>query len=510
MKGFWKKLCAACLCALMLCSAALADGLDWAAGSYVDGSAQFHLTAQLKSLTPYGQETLDQMNALLGNLSVYASVDENDTLLRFCVAGEPVASIREQQADMGTMLTTSLLPGRTLLSSGSAVDVLSGLDEQEESFDFFAAIQQAEGCYQELAEAILPFAEEKSASYSIENVGSARWVRLARLEMEQSAQITPAIAKVLGCGMDEAFQQQLAQMECLKGFTVALYRTKEDGADIAVYIKGNVRFADGVQRAISYQWAFGQNSKGQRVDTYKFDMTKAETPRDNRQITGTLRRTPDSGALLIKGQSKAVVRDPETNIVTTTTLSHDLSGQNGVIGGSVTHTQRVAKGEEGTTTTFTITPALQHQDGLLTGSVLVQKKIGNTVHAEIDLLLEEGAALADLTEAEASAQFVVIDDRLPQSSLTQNLNLGPEEPEDYLVGKPPIGYTAYDAPAEDITLDVSALNAEELAALTDEMTQRLAGSLLRAIAELPQEASALIRDNLSEADWAAFLALLEE
>lgn len=504
------------MCMSMFCTAALADtaGLNRMAENYLAGyeGTEFHATAQIHSLTPYGSGMLEMMNTLLQNLSVRGQISSEKSAVDFCVAGEPVVSLQEKQADVGMQLTTSLLPNRTLVGSVSAMDVLSGFEQEESQFDFFAALTEVEACYQELTEAIIPFAEEKSASYSIQNVGSARWVRLARLTSEQSAEIQPVIAKVLGCGMDEAFREQLNGMTCQKSFTVALYRTKEDGNDLAVYIKGNVMFPDGKQRAINYQWAFAENTKGQRVDTYKFDMSKETTPRDNRQLSASYKRVDKAGTLLVDGSSKAIIRNPETGETTTTTVTHKLTGKNGSVEGSVTNAVRVAVGETSRTETTAVTPKLQLKETagahLLTGSARVEQMTGSTVHVSIDVLFEEDAAVYE--PEEEPVLFIVIDDRLPESSLNQNIDFSNDEPEEYLVGKPPIGYTAYNVPENELAVELDSISPEQLAALRDEMNQRLAGALLKAVAKLPDEASALIRDNMSEADYAAFLELLEE
>ncbi len=516
MKKIIQRMIVTTICLIMLCTAALADtaGLGRAAQAYLAGyeDVQFHATAQIEALTPYGDGMLEMMNALLKNLSVSGQLSAETSAMDVCIAGEPLVSVQETQADVGTQLTTSLLPNRTLISSASAMDALSGFEQEETKFDFFTALYEAEACYQELTDAILPFAEEKAASYSIKGVGSARWVRLARLTTEQSAQLQPLIAKVLGCGMDEAFREQLNAMTCQKSFTVALYRTKEDGKDLAVYIKGNVLFPDGKSRAISYQWAFGENDKGQRVDTYKFDMTKEASPRDNRQLSATYKRVDKAGTLLVDGNSKAIIRNPETGETVTTTITHKLSGKSGSMEGSVTSAVRTAIGETGRTETTVITPKVQlkEQDGkhVLTGSARVEQLAGSTLHAGIDVLFEEEAAVYEAEED--PVLFIVIDERLPESSLNQNIDFGKDEPEDYLVGKPPIGYTAHSVPESETAVELDSISPEALSALRDEMNQRLAGALLKAAAKLPEDASALIRANMSEADYAAFLALLEE
>ncbi len=516
MKRIIRRIVVTMMCLTLLCTAAVADtaGLNRAAQNYLAGyeNVQFHASAQLETLTPYGDGMLEQMNALLKNLSVRGRISDSQTEMDVCVAGESLVSVQEQQADVGTQLTTSLLPNRTLIGSVSAMDALSGFEQEEVQFDFFTALYEAEACYQELTGAILPFAEEKTASYSIDKVGSARWVRLAKLTPEQSAEIQPLIAKVLGCGMDEAFREQLRGMTCQKNFTIALYRSKEGGNDIAVYIKGSVLFPDGKNRAISYQWAFATNDKGQRVDTYKFDMTKEASPRDNRQISASYKRVDKTGTLLVDGNSKAVIRNPETGETVTTTVTHKLNGKDGSVEGSVTNAVRTAVGETARTQTTVVTPKLlfKEEDGesLLTGSARVEQMTGSTVHTAIDVLFSEEAAVYETEED--PVLFIVIDDRLPESSLNQNIDFGSDEPEDYLVGEPPIGYTAHNVPEDETVVELDSISAEELAALRDEMNQRLAGALLRAVARLPADASALISANMSEADYAAFLALLEE
>lgn len=518
MNKLFKRVCSLMICAALLCGCTLANaaGLDWAAGDYLQEKepVRFRMTAQIESLPPYGDDMVGMMNALLENVEIAGEISADETAMAFRVAGDEVASLTEAQADVGVQLATNLLPNRVLLSGASAMDALSGFEQEEKTFDLFAAIEEAEGCYQELTDAILPYAEEKSASYSIKGVGSSRWSRIARLTPEQGAELSPLIAKVLGCGMDEAFREQLRQMTYQKGFIVGLYQKSQGGDDLAVYIKGNVVFPDGAQRAISYQWAFAVNEKGQRVDTYKFDMTKSATPRDNRQISATYKRSAKADTLLVDGQSKATIRNPEDGTTVTTTITHKLNGTEGAIKGTVTNMVRTAKGETASTVTTTIKPdvllAEEGDEYLLTGTMRVEQAKGNTTHVAIDLLFGETEGDQEAEEEQAAELYVVTDERLPESSLTQNLFDEPEEPKAEWEGEPPIGYTAYDIPEESVMVELDNASPEEIAVLMDEMAQRLAGRLLMAVAKLPEDASALIRANLSEENYAAFLALLDE
>lgn len=487
------------VCAALLCSSALAQDLSSAVGAYLQNydSLRFHLSAQVETLTPYGEETIAMMNAFLKHASLSAAVSQETMALKVQLGDETVADF----AQRGEALTTSLLPKRELRGADALNTFLP--EEEEASFDFFAAVAEAETCYQQLTDAIVPYAEEKKASYSIKNVGSSRWSRIARLTPEQADMVGPMIAQLLGCGMDEAFREQLRGMTYSKGFIVGLYQTAQGGDDLAVYIKGDVTFPDGVKRSISYQWAFAVKENGNRVDSYKFDMTKAKTPRDNRQISGFFKRRADK-QLLLDGESKAIVRSAETGLLTTATLTCDLAGQSrggeSTAEGSVSYAVRVSDGENGSTSTLTVSPKVTiSKEGAITGKVDVKNATGSTVHTLIHLTLNGEAAAQDETLAEIAEWYAVAD--MPQSSLTQNLY--PAQEEDYLVGEPPIGYAHYDAPERNTVVHLDQAGEDDLAALEQELLQNLAGRLLKAAFLLPEEAIAIIRDGMTDADFAA-------
>ena len=124
------------------------------------------------------------------------------------------------------------------------------------------------------------------------------------------------------------------------------------------------------------------------------------------------------------------------------------------------------------------------------------------MHLSARLTFDEEAAFDDLDMESSGALYAVTD--MPQSSLTQNLY--PAKEEDYLVGEPPVGYSHYAAPGETAVVDLDQASEEQLAALSGELLQNLAGSLLKTALKLPEEASALIRDGMTEADFAALRA----
>jgi len=524
MKSFFRRALALMLGCLVLCGTACAGtlGLDSRSAAYLDINSDVHfaLSAQLEKLVPYGQSTIDLFNKTLAHVSVAASITEDggSTALEINVAGDSVIDLQETVSENGSSLTTGLLPNRVLVSrTGSAMDALAGQEKSGASFDLFGAISELEGCYQKLTDAIIPYAEEKKANYKIKDVAASKWSRIARLTTEQSTELLPLIAEVLGCGMDEAYRAELAQMTCGKSFIVGLYQTRENGEDLAVYIKGDVTFADGGKRELSYQWAFAEKD-GTRVDTFKFMMEKSKAPRDNREITATYRRSATDDRLLLDGSSSVKIMNAETGVSVTTTTTHDLSGKESgavrTVKGSVTEAVRTAQGDDAQTVTTTVKPDLKltssEGSGVLSGTASVDVKKGKQEQLSAVIAFDEEPAEVFAHAAETGMLYIVTEDMMPPSSLTQNMDeMEEEEPDDFLVGKPPIGYESHTAPEEETTVELDTLAEADEAALLEELSQNLAGKLLIALAKLPAEDSLLLQDNMSEEDYAAFLSLIE-
>lgn len=513
-----KRRIALVLCALMLFGSAQAALIDPASDAWLSGNdeVRFALSGQIKTLTPYGQEAIDAFNAALQHISVNVELVWDDIAVDFCVAGDAVVGLKQATAQTGTVLTTSLLPNRELRSNGSAMNALSGSAESEAAFDLFAALEEVRNCYQALTDAIVPFAEEKKANYSIKNVGTSKWSRVARLTPEQSAQIAPLIADVLGCGMDDAYRGELSQATYQKGFVVALYQTAKGGDDLAVYIKGNMEFADGVRRSVSYQWAFGKAKDGSLIDTYKCVINRAKAPKDDREINASYKRTQSDSKLSVKGECTARILTPDAPTVSTTT-THDLKGtQKGdgrTLTGSVKTVTKTTEGDKTETLTTTVEPNLtltaSEGSGVLSGTTEITRKKGKDTHLSVALTFDKEPAEVFTEAVRMGTLYVVTDDRgAPQSSLAQNRD-EVTKPDDFLVGKPPIGYQSHTAPDVYTSIDLDTLSEDVFESLMDEMTQNLAGKLLVAMAKLPPDALALLADNLSDADFAAFLSLAE-
>ena len=526
MKKGWMALAAVLLAVALPLGGALASiaGLDETLSAYLDtdGDVRYSFGLEVGTLLPYGEETLTMMNNVLGHIRVAASETDAgaESALALCVDGESVADLTQRSTGESTSLTTSLLPNRTLVSGDSPLDRLMGTASDEAAFDALLAIEEVEGCYQSLTDAILPYAEQKKANYKIKNIATSRWSRIARLTTEQSAELAPLIAQVLGCGMDAAFRAELEKMTYAKGFIVGLYQSEENGEDLAVYIKGTVTMGDGTTRQLSYQWAF-TGDEAERVDTYKFELTQGKGDAENRTISATYRRGEADGAFSVKGEWSAAIKRGTSTV--TTTVEHDLTGAAGTdertLEGTVTTAVKTAADGETETVTTTLTPAmklLSAQDGeILTGTVALEELTGKNVTRALTVIFDEEPAQAAHPEENSDETDSAGDggepeyDPMPQSSLSQNEAPVDGADSDFLVGQPPIGYQIYEVPETMQTYDLDAAQADQLEALRGELYQNLAGRLLIALAKLPAEDAALLADNMSEEDYAAFLNLVQ-
>ena len=197
MKKGWKALAAFLLALMLPLGGACASiaGLDETLAGYLDtdGDLRYSFALQVGTLLPYGEETLTMMNGVLEHIRVAASETDAgaESTLALCVDGESVMDLNQHKAGESTSLTTSLLPNRTLVSGGSPLDLLMGTENGEAEFDALLAIQQVEGCYQTLTDAILPYAEQKKANYK---------------------ELAPLSAQGLGGGMDAAVRAERETM----------------------------------------------------------------------------------------------------------------------------------------------------------------------------------------------------------------------------------------------------------------------------------------------------------
>lgn len=501
------------LCLFAGSALAAVPGLDTATAAWLDvaDDVTYSLSAQLDALPPYGEETVAMLNGVLKHLSMNAAVSGGQSDIALLVGGESVATLTERVMESGTALTTPLLPNRTLVSASSAMEKAFGGEAQpEDAFDALNAFDEAAESYRALTDAILPYATEKKASYKIKYVGSSHWSRIARLTPEQSAELAPLIAAVLGSGMDAAYRERLAQLTYGKGFIVGLYQTEEGGDDIAVYMKGSVSFPEGGTAQLAYQWAFAETD-AKRVDTYKFTLGKSKAPNTAREITARYTRTNKSDGYDLNGT--CTTRLLSKDATDTTTVNHAVQCRESEAGrtlaGEITTTRKAGKASVSTTVKPDLAVVEADGSGALSGTVSCVQKEGKKTAMGVTLTFAETVADAFVAAAESGDLYAVAEPAIydmPQSSLDQNA----EEPADeYLVGRAPTGLQSYTAPETPQIVDLDTLAPAQHEALMGEATQNLAGRLLIALAKLPAEDIQLLSDNMNEADFAAFLKLVE-
>lgn len=504
------KLLASVLCLCLVSTAALAapdlDGLL----SFLPQEEELRFSArvELETLLPYGQTTLDQINALLRHISLEGQAQENASVLGVAVDGETLLSLSEGMENGVSVLSTNLLPNRTLTSQSNAMDALFPGEEEGASFDLSLAVDEAEAVYQELTDAIVPYAEEKKANYKIKNVGYAKWVRLAKLTAEEGEALAPQIVAVLSCGMDDAFREELSALKPKNGFTVALYRSGEEGEDLAVYMKGNVSMGEDDSRSLAYQWAFSRDGDGMGVDTYRLELTRSRGTANKRALEASRTLTAGKGGWELTVKSTMECKLGKNT--STRTGQIGLKGDEGSLAGTMSFTVKTKEGQEdAVTVSGEYAPELQWENGVLTGKVSVTEKEGKRTRTALSLTLgDSGAELpaqAPQTETDEPAVTISIEGGSVQQNadVIQTMTQGATVP--YLVGQAPAGVAIYDAPSSPVVVDLDAADETVLSALQGELFQRAAGTLLPALAALPEEDSALLRDLISQEDYQAFL-----
>ncbi len=524
MRSIQKRIAALAAALSLLCSCASAE-LGWVDDRLSDfldinGDTAFSLGIQVDTLQPFGEDTTAMLNETLAEIRIGAHLVQDSTRMTLSVAGEDLFTVEETSRENDSVMTTSLLPNRVLVSQTSPMDVLSGNEmAQEPLFDLHTAIMDVEDCYLELAQSIAPYATEKAANYKIEGIGYARWVRLARLTAEDSTALLPQIVRVLGCGMDQAFREQLAPLTCADNFTIAIYYDEEGGTPLALYMKGSVYLAPEQKWTLAYQWAFTRE-EGETKDAYRYELVMTKSPRHKRVIDGKLTMsTGDENTVLTRNCQLAIVDDSHNQTIQQKdklTLSGSEAERH--LSGSLVTTVKENIGGDTVTTVTTLEPELklnsQEGSGVLSGKIRLEEHQGKTVYRDLTFVLdEEPAQQLDAAAANGSLFAVAADPTDPSvagSSLAQNIDVvwSDDSLDGFLVGNPPVGMEAYPAPETMQTIQLDTADDATLNALTEEMAQRAAGVLLTALARLPGEPLRLLRDNMTDVDYAAFLSLL--
>jgi len=345
--------------------------------------------------------------------------------------------------------------------------------------------------------------------------------------------------------MDDAYRAEIAQMTFGKSFVVALYRDA-DGKDICVYLKGTVAYPDGSKRNLLWQWAFATDGL-ERTDTFKYEVSKTSGTRDTRVIAASCTQNGLSDEFGLDCEMKVTLKRYKTTDICTTTVALAGTRKDGgalTCAGSVgRETAQTYGGDTGKTAETMTVDLLFTPDGdahTLSGTVDLLKTKDKTTESELVWTLAAGAAQATAQAASADAaqedggvtvSIIPAEDTQEEagggagteadaqaSSLDQledgAAGASTQEPAQttepaFLVGSAPIGLTAYAAPATLLTVDLDSADADTLQSLLAEAAQNLAGRMVPAVAALPEEDAALLKDGMTDADYAAFLALLE-
>lgn len=506
------RIAAAALALCLLITGAAAE-LSWVDDQLamlpgIEADTAFSLGIRIGQLYPFGKETLEMLNGTLEHIRVQSRIRPDGVQMGIAVDGETLLTVEETAQGDRMQLVTSLLPNRVLVADASPMDALSGNEmAQQQLFDLHAAIDEAEACWQNLADAIVPFAEEKKANYKIDRIGYARWVRIARLAAQDSAALLPQVVALLGCGMDDAFRESIASLTCGDGFTVAVYSDKENGTPMAVYMKGTVYLGEEEKWSLAYQWAFAGDD-AQRKDTYRCELTQSKSPRHKRVAEAERTLTGEEGKITQSRKSKLIVKDDvlHQTIQQKDSLTTLIGGSRAEITGKLETTVKDQSGKDTVTTVTTLQPELVLEGGVLSGTAALTTVQGKTDLRDLVFTFDPEPALTlPASEAPAAAAPAA-----PASSLDQNTHVLRQEGADsgYLVGSPPIGITPYTAPAEPVVVDLDTAEPAVAAALLDEMAQNAAGALLIALAKLPGEPLALLTDFMTETDYQTFLSLL--
>jgi len=412
------------------------------------------------------------------------------------------------------------------------------------AFSLLDAVSELQDHYQALTDGITAFATEKNANYNIKGIGAGKWSRIARLTPEQSTGLLNELRAVLSSGMDAAYREEISQATFENGFVVALYQNA-DKQDICLYLKGNLTDTEGTKRKLVWQWAFTTNGL-KRKDVFTYSYSKLDGAPDTRIVEANCTQESRSDLFSISGKTETTLK--RAKIMDKSTVKINLSGEKTdtsaltckgdvnqelaqTIGGETT------KSTESTAVDLLFTP---DADGsVLSGTINYQKRSNKTILTEIDITLDKDAAQEAVTSQSSAPKLgsngVTVDivsqngatvapEETPAnngagqvSSIEQIGGDFAEEPAatsasegstDYLVGAAPIGLKTFTTPASMENIDMDHAGADKIDSLLTEAAQNFAGKLILAIAALPEEDAALLKDGMTDEDYAAFLSII--
>lgn len=510
---------------------------------------EFSASMTLKTLLPFDETRIDLFNRILRHLRLSARIDQGAdaqaTEFRLVLGETLLMELTEQVQNGAYLLQTSLLPNRRLFSTqGSPMEALLAdapeaaeapssdpalnTSDVAEAFDLQAAAAELASCSRALTDKTVPLTEKKAANYSIKEIGKARISYVAKLTSQQSGAMLPELRALLSCGMDSRYREEVSQITFADGFVAALYQNA-DGEDLCVYLKGSVVYPDGGRRTIKWQWAFTPDGETQ---TFVYEAARESGTRDSRAIDAILERTQTETSYAWKSKTSVTLR--RGSVVDSSVLTVDLHGDPGepfTCKGSVkrvteskTRGESAGKAETAVIVDLALTAAESGSE--LTGTADVLETEKGDAQLELSLAFlpaaadgSTAAATPAATAADASGQTPATSAEisiLPAASTAPRPAEGSSSAGDstaglseYLVGSAPVGLREYPVPAGIVSVGMDNAGSDTRLSLMSEAAQRLAGSLILALLDLPEEDRALLSDGMTDSDYAVFLALLD-
>ncbi len=464
------------MAALMMFSPALAQEqpslapmfTQWLANVQGSEPASITLSAALHELSPYGEQTVINMNSLLENIKAnilyQRGPDGETTQTQLLIGDTPALSFAERAEASQSLAQASFLPGITLsAASGSPLSALLGEDDAVPSWvTDIPDLGALTGKITEALAGLAPFVQEKKVSFSIASVGSAKKA-LVYTVPEESAQILKSALMLLSADLPlPGIGELIGSMTLSGSATVTLYQSAQ-GENMGFALKGTLGFQDVTPRKVSFLWGFSATEK-KTVQTISL---KSPAVKGSDALTVTGKAEGKYGESKNTLSLSLDIRNTLNKKMERTRWNGDLAcliaKDNQRLEGKIEQWHTLA---DGTDETMTVTPSLMAylQDGgvSLKGNVRVKWVQEKNVQGDISfsLLADKGAPAA----FEKTAQ----------------------------------------------TLSMDGMGEEQLSSLREQGDLAAAQAIWQAAAALPPESLALILQGITQSDWEEILGYLTD
>lgn len=412
-----------------------------------DMPLELTVSADVTAYAPFDEERLPQLSNLLKHLALRVTwqplMGETQSTVSVLVDGLDALTLGQQASFSGTMLQLSSLPGVTYLGDNPAAALLGtsveaptlyGLDGSESAWltEGFALLN---GCQ----DALKPYlTEEVSVQTNIKDMGTAAVRQDYTVSKDDAASLPLLLADVCPEGR---LKELIARLTFSGKQTLRVYR-REDGVALRMEWKGKCGTDADHLRDVTLTWRLRRDGTAYRDELSL--KSPAVSGSDRNTLSWNCVIQPDKkGQLTMKGDfSYATTLDKQK---TSLSGSFDLTNAAADNDSHITGTavlERQLPGED-ETTSLSFAPDLYVAGDanipVINGDVTVTEKRGKNV---------ENAAVLSL--------------RLTRT-----------------------GYTSWQM--RDVTVDLSLMTEEELAAAREEVAQSVAAALLVRLLRLPRE-----------------------